>query len=294
MNHFFSCISFILLSASLSAQNLTGTWTGGNSQQFHKLVAIQKDSTLVGYIYEKSMGYCTADFKGAFITVQKRVKGEGVRFINRTIMHTLCRYDWKYIKTDNKEFLIGTAYLKGALAMGSKVSVQLSRVSEKTDTTEYMANWLNKRGDDIAALLPPFNKDSLFTETVSRNEKTDSSKLKEAAKRKIHEHNTLTVDSGLIRFTLYDNGTYDHDTVTIIHNGKLLLQKTEVSLQPFSFVISVNKEQPFHEIILFAENEGTVPPNTALLIIESKGTGYRLNLSSSLKTNEKVVVILKE
>lgn len=290
----FIAVNILFTSLSLFSQNLTGTWMGGGANQQHKLVVIQKDSLLAGYIFEKSTGYCTADFEGVFYSSKARVRGEGLRFINKSLFHSLCYYEWRYVKNGNKEFLIGTASLKSALALGSKVSMQISRISESVDTTSFMNTWLKKKSVSEKTVTPVKDSVVYFTSVEKKNTTSDSAILKEAVKRNTHLNDVISVDTGNVLFTLYDNGTYDGDSVTIIHNGIVLLHKKEVSLDPLRFSIKVDKETPLHEIILFAENEGTIPPNTALLIIESKGIRHQLNLSSSLKTNEKIIIQLKE
>jgi hypothetical protein len=284
-------IAFLVFHHKMMSQNLSGTWSADGGGYKHKLVVVQKDSLLAGYVYEKSIGYCTADFEGVFYTSNAKVKGEGVKFITKSLLHTLSRYDWKYVKDGSREYLIGAMMPKFG---GGKVFMQLTRNSETVDTTSFMAAWLQKRA--ASEKVVPVAKDPVVSAVTSekKNKISDSTLLQEAVKRSMHLNDVISVDTGAVLFTLYDNGTFDHDSVTIIHNGIILLQKQEVSLTPLRFSVTVDKENPSHEIILFAENEGTIPPNTALLIIESKGLRYQLNLSSSLKTNEKIIVKMKE
>ncbi len=281
---------------SSSSQNLTGTWEGGGQSQKHRLVVIQKGDTLIGYIYEKSIGYCTADFKGMFYPSQKRVTGEGVRFINKSLLHSLSVYSWRYSVMDSKEFLIGTLQVKGLLG-GAKVAMQMSRISESVDTTAYMAKFLNQLPENAIVTQPmALPKDTVTNQikTISPSVINDSTAIKKSKERITNTAKQISVDRGVVKFTLYDNGTYDGDTVSVIHNAQLIIFKKEVSLSPVQFSIQVNREQPVHEIIMVAENEGSIPPNTALLIIETNGKRYQLNLNASLRTNEKVVITLKE
>lgn len=197
---------------------------------------------------------------------------------------------------DSKEFLIGTLQVKGLLG-GAKVAMQMSRISESVDTTAYMAKFLNQLPENAIVTQPmALPKDTVTNQikTISPSVINDSTAIKKSKERITNTAKQISVDRGVVKFTLYDNGTYDGDTVSVIHNAQLIIFKKEVSLSPVQFSIQVNREQPVHEIIMVAENEGSIPPNTALLIIETNGKRYQLNLNASLRTNEKVVITLKE
>jgi hypothetical protein len=93
---------------------------------------------------------------------------------------------------------------------------------------------------------------------------------------------------------LYDNGEIDGDTVSIYHNNKLIVSKAGLSEKPISFRLKVNKLQPHHELIMVAENLGSIPPNTSLMIITANENRYEIFISSSEQKNAKVMIDLKE
>ena len=101
-------------------------------------------------------------------------------------------------------------------------------------------------------------------------------------------------EAGEIRLDLYDNGEIDGDTVSIYHNNVLLVSQARLSQKPITFRIAVNAENPYHELVMVAENLGSIPPNTSVMIITAVNKRYRVYISSTEEKNAKVVLNLKE
>ncbi|MBL0358481.1 MAG: hypothetical protein IPP72_17195 [Chitinophagaceae bacterium] len=97
-----------------------------------------------------------------------------------------------------------------------------------------------------------------------------------------------------ILIELYDNGEVDGDTVTIYHNNALLVSRAGLSEKPVSIKIKVGKDQPHHELVMVANNLGSIPPNTSLMIITANDKRYEVFISSSQQKNAKVLIDLKE
>jgi len=100
-------------------------------------------------------------------------------------------------------------------------------------------------------------------------------------------------EAGEIKIDLYDNGEIDGDTVSIYHNNTLIRSHMRLSKKPISVTISINPSQPHHEIIMVAENLGSIPPNTSVMIINTVSNRYEVFISSSEQKNAKVVFDLK-
>lgn len=102
----------------------------------------------------------------------------------------------------------------------------------------------------------------------------------------------ITTAAGDIKIDLYDNGEIDGDTVTIYHNNILLVAGARLSQKPISFRIAVDAAQPHHELVMVANNLGSIPPNTSLMIITANGKRYEVFISSTEQKNAKVVIDL--
>lgn len=99
---------------------------------------------------------------------------------------------------------------------------------------------------------------------------------------------------GEIVIELYDNGQIDGDTVSIYHNNDLIVSRAALSHKAVRFHIKADTLQPYHELIMVANNLGSIPPNTSLMIITAGNKRYEVFISSSEQKNAKIVINLKE
>lgn len=104
----------------------------------------------------------------------------------------------------------------------------------------------------------------------------------------------IEAEAGKIRLDLYDNGEIDGDTVSSYHNNVLSLSRARLSQKPISFSIAVDAAHPHHELIMVANNLGSIPPNTSMMVVTAGTKRYEVFISSSKQKNGKVVLELKE
>ncbi len=104
----------------------------------------------------------------------------------------------------------------------------------------------------------------------------------------------IEAPQGQILIELYDNGEIDGDTVSIYHNNQLVISKAGLSETPITFHIDVDGVHNHHELIMVAENLGSIPPNTSLMILTTKDKRYEIFISSSEQKNAKLVIDLKK
>lgn len=110
--------------------------------------------------------------------------------------------------------------------------------------------------------------------------------------QKLIEINKEEKDS--IKISLYDNGEVDGDSVTVYKDDSLVVIKKMIGSIPIVFYLSLDKTKPFNKIKMIAENMGSIPPNTALMIIETSKNRYEVRLNSDFKKNATVEFFLKE
>jgi hypothetical protein len=130
---------------------------------------------------------------------------------------------------------------------------------------------------DIPKLSPVVKKDTL------------QEAVKKMIARKNNTISRLPIDVKNIRLDVYDNAIVDGDTVTIFYNGKVLVSKQRLSESPIVINLELDEKAPLHEITLFAENLGSIPPNTALIVVTAGDKRYELHSSASLEENAVLV-----
>jgi len=121
---------------------------------------------------------------------------------------------------------------------------------------------------------------------------TDSPGQRKTDIQKVIELAPDEIDS--VNCALYDNGEIDNDTASVYFNDSLVIKKQKLSAQPVEFYISFDKTKQMQKIKLFADNLGSIPPNTALLIITTRKNRYLITLSSDYSQNGSVEFFLKD
>ena len=104
-------------------------------------------------------------------------------------------------------------------------------------------------------------------------------------KRNYEVIKTIEVTGALIKVDIYDNGQIDGDTVSIFLNEKLLVPPKMLTANPISLSINLSEEEDTYDLIMFAESLGTIPPNTAFMIITTSTSRYEINISSTEQTS---------
>ncbi len=92
---------------------------------------------------------------------------------------------------------------------------------------------------------------------------------------------TIYTSAKEIKIDLYDNGEIDGDTISVYDNNKLIISKRGLTDKPISINIKADENVPVHEFVMVAENLGSIPPNTALMIITAGAKRYELFVTST-------------
>jgi len=102
---------------------------------------------------------------------------------------------------------------------------------------------------------------------------------------------TFDITEADITIDIVDNAEVDGDQISLFFNGKEVANKITLTEKIVSYKLKAVKGA--NSIIMFAENLGTTPPNTALMLIRSGGKEYRATVRSDLKENGAVQLNLK-
>jgi hypothetical protein len=104
----------------------------------------------------------------------------------------------------------------------------------------------------------------------------------------------IKVDTGVIKIDFYDNGQIDGDTISVYVNGMPSISRKMITAKPVSMTVKIDLKKTEQEVIMVGENFGTIPPNTALMIINAGDKRYQLLLTSDDKKNAMVRFIYEK
>ncbi len=99
---------------------------------------------------------------------------------------------------------------------------------------------------------------------------------------------TITTSAKQITISFYDNGEIDGDTISVYDNNRLLVRNRGLSANPITVTVQLDENESEHEIVMVAENLGSIPPNTALMIVQAGKDRYNVRLSSNEQKNAMV------
>ena len=273
-------LATLLLSFSMgNAQDLSGIWKGKLTQapggcfpEYNielQISFIVTANTLSGkaYDYRDTSNYAKLDFIGRYNATTKRlVIIENDVLENRVPQECapcIKTYDLTWTKSGNEEVLTGECkgrqFGTSSSCPSYKITLKRSEASTFPIDIEQSAELreLQKKLD-----LQPRSKELV---------------------------KTLIIPTSQMRLDFYDNAEIDNDTITVLLNGKLLLYRQMLKTTPLTINLNAFPNRDY-ELIMYADNLGSIPPNTALLVITAGANKYEVRLASSKEKTATVKV----
>ena len=110
--------------------------------------------------------------------------------------------------------------------------------------------------------------------------------------RKLTQEILISGDS--IELAFYDNAQVDGDSIAIFLNNQLLYEHIRLSDKAYTIRLAVTNLQQTNELVMVAENLGSIPPNTSLMIAMVDGKRYETRLESTEQSSAVIRFIRKE
>lgn len=98
----------------------------------------------------------------------------------------------------------------------------------------------------------------------------------------------IKLDSCTAEIEFFDNGQIDGDTISVYVNNRPLVYRQMLRAQAIPIQVAVDAKRKIQEVVMVGENLGTIPPNTALMIIKAGKERYQLYLTADDKRNAMV------
>jgi hypothetical protein len=265
---FIIAMLFLLTSAVLSAQDLNGIWRGKLTPEaggcfpvyYLELQISYVNNAITGnaYDYYDKQRFVRLDFNGRFNSNTKRLVLIEEKILNvqipRECFPCIKTYDLTYSQNGKNEYLTGDfkgfgADRKTACPPGR---IQLQRV-----------------------MVPEFPVQVRQNDTLAKIQQSMQLKPREKEVVKVYE-----IDTSNLKIDIYDNAEIDDDTVSVFMNNTLLLYKKRLTDRALTLNVQAFPGQEY-ELMMYAENLGRIPPNTALMVITSGTKRYELRVVSS-------------
>jgi hypothetical protein len=90
---------------------------------------------------------------------------------------------------------------------------------------------------------------------------------------------------------LYDNGEIDGDTVSVVLNGKIIIAKEGLTAKAITKTIYITPDLGDSiQLVMYAENLGSLPPNTGLLTLQDGDDRYEIRFAGDFTKNSAIIL----
>lgn len=111
-------------------------------------------------------------------------------------------------------------------------------------------------------------------------------------KRENKVYEIIVIDEEDIAVNLYDNAEIDGDIITVLFNGEVVASQKMLSEKPITLKLKAIRGRD-NTLTMYAENQGRVSPNTALMRVQIGDQYYKVFLSADAMKNGSVVFRFK-
>ncbi len=100
---------------------------------------------------------------------------------------------------------------------------------------------------------------------------------------------TIDVKQSTVTVDLYDNADIDGDIVSLYFNGKNILSNQLLTDKPLKITLTIDPSKKENELVIYAENEGTIPPNTGIMIVYDGSTRHEVHFKADSQKNGVII-----
>lgn len=277
------------LSLQAFAQTVSGHWygigkvavLGEHSSYLSELTLKQKGAAVVGelqYYFRDSL--FKVKVTGSFNSNTRQLIFKPIPFIyylstsTKTGIDCILTGNFTLLVNRTESILTG-AFESDAAHRYTTPAIQY-RFKYSTDTVAQKA--------ELYSSVIDVPSDTIATRTITERKEMQAVMIDpDFLKREKKIFKEIEVSETALRIELYDNGTIDHDTISIFSNDRLLYKDVPLTQSAFRRTVLLDSTIEVNEISMYAENLGSIPPNTAIMIIYDGNRRHEIILTSDLK-----------
>ena len=320
-----SLLLVLCISSLVRGQQVTGVWKGKIGKKKVEVKIIQNGDSLTGtsYYFDSKTSYRRYTIKGYFDQEENSVVWWDDQLVEER--SGLMGAPGKTPQLSVADFNCpggGEMYLNGAAnpkeePNGTSGPVDLTKVSGPSFSDEWdfvIENYTSGTNDPdiidsvsaIAMSPKPVQPkqgspqviarapEVITTETIAAPaspQPVASITQKFAARKRVFTKE-IPVEGTSIELRFYDNAQVDGDSISLFLDGKLLFEHIRLSEQAYTIHLPVTDLNDLSELIMVAENLGTIPPNTSFMVALVGDKRYEAKLSST--ENSSALIRLKK
>jgi hypothetical protein len=158
--------------------------------------------------------------------------------------------------------------------------------TEGEERTDVAVTKVKKKEEKIKTETEP-NPNPIIAKTAVTKNNVPAVLSYTERKDRLQQTVELASDSLLLSF--YDNGVVDGDSISVYLNDQPVISSTKLTSVATKKTVYVGGMNEIR-LLLVAENLGTIPPNTGLLIIRDGDKTYQVNFTADMQTNASIIL----
>ena len=179
-----------------------------------------------------------------------------------------------------------------------KPTVTIHSQSVKPTAGNIVKNKISSNNPITKGSLPSKTKEAPVISKIEIEKREPSIKAKDPViipsvlkNRENEVVQTIIVNTNEITINIYDNGTIDHDTVSVFLDKKMIVAHQMLTTKAITVKFRMDENSDYHELVMVADNLGDIPPNTSLMVVKVGDKQYEVRIASTEQKN--AVVIFK-
>ncbi len=140
----------------------------------------------------------------------------------------------------------------------------------------------------------PSEKDTLVAARIQPRNVVNYVVTNQYKERKNEVAHDLMVQGDSIQVDFYDNGEIDGDSISVFWNNQLIASNQKLGIRSIHFDLPLDTLREHYEISMFANNLGSIPPNTALMVVSDGDKKYEVRMASNYEKNSMVRIRKKK
>jgi hypothetical protein len=322
---------FFLLPFTGIAQDITGIWVGylkttDNTLPFELAISGEnKKENFTGYSHTvftfngvDNIGVKTVVLKNKkgnvsledgelvysnYTTPPKRVKLFGKLFLKASdsLMVLSGSFFTRTIdfREESRNQFVGTVYLRKQKGFPQTKLIAKLEEMGLLHTLSFAPEEYKKKEQPVVAASITERKESITDEgktqpkqqTPIDNDVSSSIVAAALEKRETEVIRNILFTSDSLLLSIYDNGTVDGDTVSVVVNGNVIVAKKGISASPIRTTLYITREMGDSlQLVMYAENLGAIPPNTGVLVIQDGSIRNEIRFAGDLRKSSAVVL----
>jgi hypothetical protein len=101
---------------------------------------------------------------------------------------------------------------------------------------------------------------------------------------------TINTNNPKISIDLYDNGSFESDSISVYDNNVLIFDRIKLSYREFHFELPFTENITKHELVLVAHITATNTRNSSILMYKDNKTKEEFIINTNNKSNAKIII----